>query len=165
LLSEESNVPSPHAVQGESVLCRRAFALILPLLAAVAFGTPSIAEDPGFVVVVSLDVPGTQIPRDVLSSIFLGESPRWGDGRPVHPVDQSLRSAVRRTFSERVHRKPLEGIEALWHRKLIAGVRPPKVKPSDAEVIAFVSEKKGAIGYVTPSVPLPDTVKVVTIAD
>ena len=154
-----------HAVQGESLLRRRALAIIIPLLVAAALESPANADDAGFVVIVSLDVPGAGIPRDVLSSIFLSESPRWGDGRPVDPVDQSLRSAVRATFTERVHRKPVEGIESLWHRKIMGGVRPPKVKPSDAEVIAYVSEKKGAIGYVAASAPLPDTVKAVTIVD
>jgi ABC-type phosphate transport system substrate-binding protein len=139
--------------------------MILLLVAAGPRGGAATAGDPSFVVIVSFDVEGTQIPRDVLSSIFLREAPRWGDGRPIRAVDQSLRSTVRARFTERIHRKSLEGIQALWHRKLVSGVRPPKVKPSDAEVVAYVAENEGAIGYVAADARLPATVRVVTILD
>jgi ABC-type phosphate transport system substrate-binding protein len=81
------------------------------------------------------------------------------------PVDQSLRSPVRATFSEYVLNEPLEGIHALWRRKINEGVRPPKVRSSDEEVIAFVAETKGSIGYVSLSTPLPPTVKALVLVD
>ena len=141
-----------------------ALALSLPA-AGVAGQSPATAEDPGVVIIVSADVQGTQIPRTVLSSIFLAEASRWGDGRPVTPVDQSLRSPVRAAFTDRVLRMPLDGIQSLWHRKLIDGAKPPAVKVSDDEVIAFVARTEGAIGYVTPEAALPETVKVIGILD
>jgi ABC-type phosphate transport system substrate-binding protein len=139
--------------------------VILLLVATGAAESPASAENPGFLVIVNADVEGTAIARATLSSIFLGDAPRWGDGRPIRPVDQSLQSEVRATFTEDVHNRPLEGIKALWHRKLMAGVRPPKVKSTDEEVIAFVAKTGGAIGYVATDTTLPETVRVVTIVD
>jgi len=145
--------------------CLAAAALTFLLLVTLAGESPATAADPSFQVIVHPEVEGTQIPRTVLSSIFLKEAARWGDGRPVAPVDQSLRSPVRATFSEYVLNKPVDGVQALWHRKMIQGVRPPIVKSSDADVIAYVAKTSGSIGYVSLSAPLPATVRVVTVVD
>ena len=138
---------------------------ILFLVAAGAAESPASAENPGFLVIVNADVEGTAMARATLSSIFLGDAPRWDNGRPIRPVDQSLQSEVRATFTEDIHQKPLDGIKALWHRKLMAGVRPPKVKSTDEEVIAFVAKTGGSIGYVATDTALPATVRVITVID
>ncbi len=134
--------------------------LLLPTVAGESSGA---TDEPPFQVIVHAEVEGTQIPRAVLSSIFLKEATRWGNGRTVAPVDQSLRSKVRAAFSEHVLKKPVDGVQALWHRKMIQGVRPPIVKSSDEEVIGYVAETEGSIGYVSLSAPLPPTVRVLTI--
>ncbi|MGD8894665.1 MAG: substrate-binding domain-containing protein [Acidobacteriota bacterium] len=145
--------------------CVSTAALALLLLFSVAGESPAAAAEPPFQLIVHPDVEGTQIRRAVLSSIFLRESPNWGDGSPIRPVDQSLRSPVRATFSEYVLNEPTEGIHALWRRKINEGVSPPKVRSSDEEVIAFVEQTKGSIGYVSLSTPLPPTVKTLVLVD
>jgi ABC-type phosphate transport system substrate-binding protein len=135
------------------------------LLVTVAGESPGAAADPTFRVIVHPEVEGARIPRTVLSSIFLREADRWGNGRAVAPVDQSLRSPVRAAFTEYVLNKPVDGVPAIWHRKMIRGVRPPPVKSSDEDVIAYVAKTKGSIGYVSLSAPLPETVRTVTIVD
>jgi ABC-type phosphate transport system substrate-binding protein len=137
--------------------------VLLPV--AVAGQSPDAAADPTFQVIVHPEVEGSQIPRAVLSAIFLKEATRWGNGRAVTPVDQSLRSPVRATFSEHVLQKPVDGIPAFWHRKMAQGVRPPIVKASDEEVIAYVAKTTGSIGYVSLSATLPETVRAVIILD
>jgi ABC-type phosphate transport system substrate-binding protein len=135
------------------------------LLVTVAGESLCAADDPPFQVIVHPEVEGTQIPRAVLSSIFLKEATRWGNGRTVAPVDQSVRSEVRAAFSEHVLKKPVDGVQAFWHRKMIQGVRPPIVKSSDEEVVDYVAKTEGSIGYVSLSAPLPPTVRAVTIVD
>jgi ABC-type phosphate transport system substrate-binding protein len=135
------------------------------LLVTVAGGSPGAAADPAFQVIVHPEVEGARIPRTVLASIFLGEADRWANGRPVAPVDQSLRSPVRAAFTEYVLNTSVDGVQAIWHRKIVQGVRPPPVKSSDREVIAYVAKSKGSIGYVSLSTPLPPTVRAVTISD
>ena len=139
--------------------------LSLLLLVSVAGASPAAAAEPTFQVIVHPEVEGTQIRRAVLSSIFLMESPNWGSGGRVRPVDQSLRSPVRAQFSEYVLNESVEAIHELWRRKMSQGVRPPKVRSSDAEVIEYVASTKGSIGYVSLSTPLPPTVRVLTLVD
>jgi ABC-type phosphate transport system substrate-binding protein len=145
----------------------RTLLTVLALIALVAptGESPAAAADPDFRVIVHPEVPGTQIPRGVLSSIYLREALRWGDGLPVSPVDQSMKSPVRATFSNVVLETPVEGVSSLWHRKMIKGISPPPVKSSDEDVIAYVAKTRGGIGYVSAEAVLPSTVKPVSIID
>jgi ABC-type phosphate transport system substrate-binding protein len=137
----------------------------LGILAISAGERPAVAAEPDFRVIVHPSVGGTRIPRQVLASVFLREATRWGNRLSAAPVDQSLRSTVRAAFSNVVLETPIEGISALWHRKMRRGVTPPPVKSSDEDVIAYVAKTRGAIGYVSPATALPETVRPVDIID
>ena len=141
--------------------------LLLVLVAAVlvaALGKDACAAA-AFRVIVHSDVKGSQIPRSALSAIFLKQALKWGDGRPAAPVDQSTQSAVRRQFCVDVLKQGIVEVQVYWQRKIAAGQVPPPVKTSDEEVVAFVASTPGAIGYVSPSTTLPDTVREVTVVD
>ncbi len=146
---------------------RRTLFAVLALIALVVFAgeSPAAGADPDLCVIVHPSVEGTRIPRRVVSSIFLREAARWGNRLSVAPVDQSLNSAVRATFSNVVLETPIEGIPALWHRRMRNGITPPPVKSSDEDVIAYVAKTKGAIGYVSLTTALPTTVRPVDIID
>jgi ABC-type phosphate transport system substrate-binding protein len=132
------------------------------LAAAVALGAgahaPAFQDAPAetgsqgsYLVVVHPDVQGAAISLATLEALFLKESDRWGDGTPVVPVDQSLQSAVRERFSREVLGKSPREALSYWRMQISAGVRPPPVKETDAEVLRFVAETEGAIGYVSVS--------------
>ena len=142
-------------------------ALLLVLAAAVlAVGVlPVASADATFRVIVHPQVKGTQIPRAALTSIFLKQASKWGDGTTVMPVDQSLRSPVRRSFSNVVLQQGLVEVQTFWQRKMSNGVIPPPVKTSDEDIVSFVASTPGAIGYVSSSTPLPDSVKMVEITN
>ena len=115
--------------------------------------------------IVNAQVKGNQIPRVALSSIFLGRVPKWSDGSEVHPVDQSVRSPLRLSFSSDVHQQGLTEIQVYWQREIAKGRVPPPVKTSDEEVVEFVASTPGAIGYVSPAGALPATVRELAIVD
>jgi ABC-type phosphate transport system substrate-binding protein len=133
------------------------------MLAAGA--APVVSAEARFRVIVHPQVKGSQIPRAALSSIFLKQAPRWGDGSEVRPVDQSVRSSVRRAFCGEVHQQGIAEVQYYWQRKMARGVMPPPVKTSDQEIVAFVASTPGAIGYVSAEAPLPASVKAVDIVD
>ena len=117
-------------------------------------------------VIVNAANPATQIRREALLSIYLGTMTVWKDGKPIAPVDHSMRSPVRATFSEKVLGKPLQSVQYHWLRKIAAErVRPPPAKSSDAEVAAYVRANPGAIGYVAADFVLDETVKVLKVVD
>jgi ABC-type phosphate transport system substrate-binding protein len=142
---------------------RRLFlALAAVLLLLAPAGEATTAE---YRVIVHPDVKGTQIPRAALSSIFLRQAPRWGDGSSVLPVDQSLRSRIRMSFTADVLGQDLVSVQMYWQRRIANGVTPPPVKPSDEEIVAFVASNPGAIGYVSADTPLPASVKEVSVTN
>lgn len=140
--------------------------IALALAAALAGSLPARAAD-DFVVIVHPSVAGVTIRRADLAAVFLKKAARWGSGGLAVPVDQSGTSAVRAAFSEAVLGMPAATAVQYWQKQMFAAkpVRPPAVKPTDAEVIAFVAKTEGAVGYISKaSTPGPD-VKVVTLID
>jgi ABC-type phosphate transport system substrate-binding protein len=134
------------------------------LLAAVALAAASPAgAAEGFKVIVNAKLAGAVVPKETLADIYLGRVKRWRDGRPIAAVDLPSRSPVRVVFSTTVLGMSLPGVRAHWMPLLAAGERPPLVRPSDDAVAAFVAARPGAIGYVSESATLPETVKVVTV--
>jgi ABC-type phosphate transport system substrate-binding protein len=144
---------------------RRCSVLVCVLAILAAGAAPVVSAEARFRVIVHPQVKGSQIPRAALSSIFLKQAPRWGDGSEVRPVDQSVRSSVRRAFCGEVHQQGIAEVQYYWQRKMARGVMPPPVKTSDQEIVAFVASTPGAIGYVSAEAPLPASVKAVDIVD
>ena len=110
--------------------------------------------------------PADRIQRAAIVAIYFGQMTRWSDGKPVAPVDQSVKAPVRRAFSEKILGKSVEDVQHLWLRKVATEhVFPPRVKSSDADVAAFVRANPGAIGYVANNFPADQTVKVLKIVE
>jgi ABC-type phosphate transport system substrate-binding protein len=83
------------------------------------------------------------------------------------PVDQSGTSAVRKAFSDSVLGMPVATALQYWQKQMFGmnPLRPPAVKGSDAEVIAFVVKTEGAVGYVSKAATLPPGVKAIAVID
>jgi ABC-type phosphate transport system substrate-binding protein len=144
---------------------RRALLSVLVVGLIAAGAAPVASADARFRVIVHPKVKGTQIPRAALSSIFLRQAPKWGDGSAVQPVDQSVRSPVRLAFSADVHLQALVEVQMYWLRQMARGQVPPPVKTSDEDIVAFVASTPGAIGYVSAETPLPDSVRQVAVVN
>jgi ABC-type phosphate transport system substrate-binding protein len=99
----------------------------------------------------------TVIRKDQLSRLFLKKVTRWSNGGRVLPVDQLEHSTIRSRFSQIVHEKTVNAVKAYWQIQVFSGRGvPPPEKRSDADVIEFVREHKGAIGYISGRQPLVD---------
>ena len=141
-------------------------AAAIALLGLLAVATPGSAEG-SFRVIANAELTGATIGKNRLSALFLNGAGRWGaTGRQVVLVDQSLASPVRAAFSREILRMEPRSVLTYWNRRLVEGKgRPPKVKASDAEVIAFVASKPGGIGYVSATIELPPGVRVLKVVD
>jgi ABC-type phosphate transport system substrate-binding protein len=137
----------------------------LGILLAISVSPVPAADD--FVVIAHQSVLGTSVHRSDLAGVFLRKVPRWGDRTAAVPVDQSATSAVRKAFSESVLRMPVSTVLQYWQKQMFATppLRPPAVKGSDAEVMAFVASTPGAVGYVSAGAALTDAVKAVAVTD
>jgi len=141
--------------------------LAIALLSVLGAAAAARAADE-FVVIVHPSVTGASIKRADLAAVFLKKALRWGSGGGLAvPVDQSGTAPVRKAFSEKVVGQPVQQVVQYWQKLMFSASaqRPPAVKGSDADVIAFVAKTAGAVGYVSAGAPLPPDVKALALID
>ena len=115
---------------------------------------------------VNRENPAAAMSHDAIARIFLLKSRRWPGGEAAAPVDQSMQSPVRESFTRTMLGQSLLAVQTFWQRQIFAGRgSPPPVRTSDDYVLAFVQEYRGAIGYVMEETPLPVTVRVLDVTD
>lgn len=118
---------------------------------------------PGFRLVVHPSNPETAASRELMSDAFLKKATRWPGGEPMRPVDLAHGNPVREAFSRSVLGRPAAAVRSYWQQRIFTGrgVPPPEVA-SDAQVLRYVQEHAGGVGYVSAAAD-PSTVKVLPI--
>jgi ABC-type phosphate transport system substrate-binding protein len=135
--------------------------ILFALLVAVSWHGAALAA--GYKVVVNNANGASSVPKKDLAQLFMKKTARWSDGTPVVAVDQTEKSSVRERFTQEVHGKSVSAVKSYWQQQIFSGRDvPPVEKASDAQVIAFVKQNPGAVGYVGESVDTAG-VKVVAI--
>lgn len=105
----------------------------------------------------------TSLSKKEVSEIFLKTKSSWDDGSKIVPVDQTARSATRAEFSQEIHGRNVGAIRSHWQQASFSGAgTAPAERPSDAEVIAFVKNNPGAVGYISADADVSG-VKVVAV--
>ena len=117
----------------------------------------------GYKVIVNNANGKSSLAKKELSQLFMKKTAKWSDGAPVMAVDQTEKSSVRERFTQEVHGKSVAAVKSYWQQQIFSGRDvPPVEKSSDAQVIAFVKQNAGAIGYVAEGADTAG-VKVVTV--
>ncbi len=87
-----------------------------------------------------------------VARFFLKKVTIWKNNDNVFPVDLFKSSPIRKQFSEEILNKSISAVNAFWLKKLYSGIGiPPTEMKSNKEILKYVSENSGAIGYVLPS--------------
>src|SRR6185503_1062255 len=108
--------------------------------------------------------PASELNVQEVARLFLKTVRRWDSGAAVQPVDQTLTSPVRQTFTREVLGQTSGQLQEYWLRQTFSGREvPPPVRASDEAVLEYVLGAEGAIGYVSAGVSLPAGVKAVTV--
>ena len=129
-------------------------------------GLSHAGEDLSFKVIINASNPNSKLTPQEISKLFLKKVKRWKESdEAVLPVDLVADSTVREDFSKEIHGRKIVSIKAYWQKKIFSGRDvPPPEKASDKEVLKYVEENAGAIGYVAVSTAInQDKVKVITI--
>lgn len=105
----------------------------------------------------------TALDKQHLSDLFYKRVTHWDDGSPVVVVDQTDKSQARAIFSTKILGKSVTAVKAYWTQQIFSGRElAPVEKASDAEVVDYVRQHPGAIGYVGGAAPA-DGVAVLTV--
>jgi ABC-type phosphate transport system substrate-binding protein len=114
-------------------------------------------------VIVNPSNPATTVSRTDLARLFMRTAGTWPDGTPAAAVDQPRTAPVRDAFSRDVHKRDADRVVAHWATLVYAGREmPPPVRRSDQEVLEFVRQTPGGVGYVSAHAAV-DGVKVIAV--
>ena len=140
----------------------------IAMLVATGLAAASVfaAEPADFKVVVNSANTMTEIDVGNLSRIYLKKTASWPDGSEAFPVDMAPDTELRKEFSKAVHGRDAAAIKSYWQRQIFSGKgTPPMEFSSEEDLLFFVSEMPGAIGYVSDSTPLTSGVKELRVRD
>lgn len=111
----------------------------------------SAAAIAGELVIVNSSVSVTALDLDALKNIYLGNKAQWSDGTKIIPV-MLERGPVHESFVKNVVGKSLAQFSSHWQQAIFTGKgQPPKSFATEAELVSYVAQTKGAIGYIGPS--------------
>ena len=127
--------------------------------------TGSNAQQIDYQIIVHPSNPSTQISKSRVSQLLLKKVSRWEHGVSASPVDLDSKSPVRERLSRDVHGRSVSSIKSYWQRQIFSGREvPPPEYSNESQVIQFVSNNPGSIGYVSAGARL-DSVKSLSVSE
>jgi ABC-type phosphate transport system substrate-binding protein len=130
--------------------------LIITVLIMIAFlpFKPAAAEE-RFVVIINAETQADKLDRKFLADIFLGRATRWSDDTAIRPVDSRPEAPARAGFSQEVLARSVTSIRNYWQQRIFSGQGlPPPELANDEEILTYVLNHRGAIGYVSATTNL-----------
>ena len=135
----------------------------VPLLGLLLAAGPLAAQS-AYQVVVSSSNPSSSMAKADVAKLFLKKTTSWSHGLKVQPVDQVSQQAVRGSFTAAVHGKNVSSVKSYWKKLIFSGrATPPPELGSDRQVLDYVRDKPGAVGYVSAGTTLGSGVKALRI--
>ncbi len=125
---------------------------LLLIACAVLVALPVWGGEP--VVIVNKSVSVTSLDKATIEKIYLGKKSTWDDGTAIVAV--TLKDGeVHETFLKSFVGKSVAQFTAFWNQLVFTGKGiPPRSFSADTDIVKFVSETKGAIGYVSSGTSL-----------
>jgi ABC-type phosphate transport system substrate-binding protein len=135
---------------------------IILTLIAVTLLIPDIVLAGDIVVICNKSVAESNVGKQDLKNIYMGKKTTWNDNKKIVFVVQD-NSGVNDQFLSTYINKSSAQYSSYWKEKVFTGQgTPPKSFATDKEMIQFVTQTNGAIGYVSSGEGL-DNVKKLTI--
>lgn len=108
------------------------------------------ASSQDYKIIVNKSNETTTLSKKQVAHFFLKKKKKWSSGVRVMPVDLKGKTVARKSFSKQVLRKSIGSVRNYWQQYVFAGKgSPPVEKRSDADIVKFVKNHSGAIGYVS----------------
>ncbi|MBF0383215.1 MAG: substrate-binding domain-containing protein [Magnetococcales bacterium] len=99
-------------------------------------------------IVIHPDNSNSAVSQQEVKNIFLGKKTHWDDGSRIKIVVQKRGTAHDNLLKNTIGMTSVS-FRNYWRKRVFTGSsRPPKTFKSDADVVAFVATKPGAIGYI-----------------
>lgn len=138
------------------------FKLIGISLITIMLMIPGMAFAGEVIVIGNKSITESSLKKQDIKNIYLGKKSTWGDNTKIVFVIQDSSSVSDQFFSDYINKSSAQ-FSSYWKEKVFTGQgTPPKSFASDTDMIQFISQTEGSIGYVSSSEGL-DNVKKFTI--
>lgn len=122
---------------------------IIAFILLVVFLTPVLSMASEILIITNENVPISTLAKDDIKQIFLGKKTTWDNGEKIVFVVQD-RTDTSDSFLKTYIRKSAYQYDIFWKKQVFTGKgKAPRSFSSDHELVQFVSQTPGAIGYVS----------------
>jgi len=110
------------------------------------YGTASA----GSVLIANNSVTETSLSKEDINLIFLGKKTKWGNGQKINVAVLKQGDAHDSFLNTYINKTPAK-YSSFWKIAIVSGTGfPPKFFQNEADLVEYVTEKEGAIGYISP---------------
>lgn len=125
--------------------------VIFPFILFVALLSPVLSLADGVVIVANKNVPAASLAADDIKQIFLGHKTTWDNGDKIMFVVQDRTDACD-AFLKSYIQKSASQYDNYWKKQVFTGKgKAPQSFSSDKEVVEYVANTPGAVGYISSS--------------
>jgi ABC-type phosphate transport system substrate-binding protein len=123
---------------------------------------PALSAAGDIVIIGNPSAPESQLSKKDVKNIFLGKKKFWDDKSKVIVVIQQNPAAHEAFLKQFIHKTPSQ-FDAIWKKLVFTGKRSaPQAFDGDGSMMKYISENKGAIGYVPAEAKL-NNVKTISV--
>ena len=113
---------------------------------------PAVASD-GILVVANTTQPHTDLSREQVRNLFMGASV----GYQLYPVALPPQNRTRSLFNAKVIGMAESRIQSYWAQMKFTGrLTPPDEVSNEEEMLKYLNENEGSIGYLTTGTEIPE---------
>ena len=140
---------------------RRRMSLAIPLFIYIFISGAVYASE--IIIIANPNINEDKLTRKEIENIFLGTTTKWPDGTKIIFATMK-KEDIHVPFLKLYIKKSAGQFEAFWRRQLFTGKGSiPKSCTSDQQMIDFVAQHNGAIGYVSSSAVLGEVKQMAVI--
>jgi ABC-type phosphate transport system substrate-binding protein len=126
----------------------------------------AVAAESEIQLIVNSANPTNSISKHQAQRIFMKKEIRWDHGVKISPVDLGPEDPVRQLFSNDFLGKNLSAVKNYWQQMAFSGrATPPIEYEREIDVMRFVANNPGAIGYVSADATLIHRLKRLVVED
>lgn len=146
----------------ENKMKKTYISVLLVLFVILSVITCVVHADGEVLVIVNNSVSQAEISGKDLGNIFLGKKNSWDGGQKAVPVTLESGNS-HESFLKLYVKKSGSQFSTFWKQAVFTGQGiPPKSVNSEEEVVKFVAENAGAVGYISASTA-HDGVKIIVV--
>ncbi len=136
--------------------------VLLGITMGILFTVCTIANAGEVLVIANPAVPSDSLSRGVISDIYHARKAKWDNGDTIL-VAMLKKGPVHEKFARNIARSTSSKLKNIWKKVIFTGTgTPPKIFRQESDMVRFVAETKGAIGYINASTS-HEGVKVISI--